>query len=289
MVSTSISISIVILNVVDHSVRLELNNTLNCNFIHSWHVLKCGTQFHHGCLLLPSFKNSSLMNSNSHLKAKQQVPLYLALLKLKHCHLKVRSNPYLQPGVAIPMCENTVHCFHFVIFTPNCKCHLSFWHSLRVSHLLKVWLAIVTPSTLYNSSCSQLSSFQSMLPQSINLINCISLSFSWFLKNLYHLVSRWLGFNIVMQGTCGSKTRSSLKPAPKSKKTKKSKGTAPEVIDITKPGSDEANIQLRHAKNQKLRDSILPGETLTVLELDKINSTEEGEDMPPPDTPEPII
>ena len=119
-------ISIVILNVVDHSIRLELNNRLNCNFIHLWHVLKCETQFHHGHPLLPSFKNSSLMNSNSHFKAKQQVPLYLALLKLKYWHLEVRrSNSHLQPGVVTPMCENTVHCFHFTIFTPNCKCHLA--------------------------------------------------------------------------------------------------------------------------------------------------------------------
>ena len=55
-----------------------------------------------------------------------------------------------------------------------------------------------------------------------------------------------------MVQTCGLKTTSSPKPALKSKKTKKSKGTAQEVIDITKPGSDEANIQLRHAKDQEI-------------------------------------
>ena len=92
-----------------------------------------------------------------------------------------------------------------------------------------------------------------------------------------------------MRGSHGLKTTSSLNPAPKSKKTKKSKGTAPEVIDIMKPGSDEANIKLRHAKDQELQDSILPGETLPVVELDKINLTEGGEDMPPPDAPGPII
>ena len=54
------------------------------------------------------------------------------------------------------------------------------------------------------------------------------------------------------QGTHGLKTTSSQKPALKSKKTKKSEGTVPEVIDITKPGSDEVNIQLRHAKDQEL-------------------------------------
>ena len=45
------------------------------------------------------------------------------------------------------------------------------------------------------------------------------------------------------QGTHGLKTTSSLKSAQKSKK-KKSEGTDPEVIDITKPGSGEANIKL---------------------------------------------
>ena len=85
------------------------------------------------------------------------------------------------------------------------------------------------------------------------------------------------------------KTTSSLKPALKSKKTKKSECTAPEVIDITKPGSDEANIQLRHAKDQELQDSILPSETSPVVELDKIDSAEGGGDMLPPDAPGPII
>ena len=83
------------------------------------------------------------------------------------------------------------------------------------------------------------------------------------------------------QGTHGSKTTSSLKPAQKSKKTKKSEGTAPEVIDIMKPGSGKANIELR--------DSTLHGGTSPVVKLDKIHSTEGGEDMPPPDAPGPII
>ena len=65
---------------------------------------------------------------------------------------------------------------------------------------------------------------------------------------------------------------------PKSKKTK-SKGTAPEIIDIMKPGSDKVSIQSRHAKDQELQGSILLGETLPVVELDKIDSTEGGEDM----------
>ena len=55
----------------------------------------------------------------------------------------------------------------------------------------------------------------------------------------------------------------------KSKK-KKSEGTAAEIIDITKPGSDE---------NIKLRDSV------PVVELDKINSIGRWKDMLPPDTP----
>ena len=60
-------------------------------------------------------------------------------------------------------------------------------------------------------------------------------------------------------------------------------------MDIMKPVSDEADIQLRHAKDQELWDSILPGETSSVLELDKINSAEGGGDMPPPDAPGPFI
>ena len=56
-----------------------------------------------------------------------------------------------------------------------------------------------------------------------------------------------------------------------------------------KPGSDEANIQPRHTTDQELQDSVLPGETSPVVELDKIDSTEGGEDMPPPDAPGPII
>ena len=66
------------------------------------------------------------------------------------------------------------------------------------------------------------------------------------------------------QGTHGLKTTNSWKPALKSRKTRKSKGTAPEVIDITKPGSDGVSIQLRHAKDQGLQDFILPGETSPV-------------------------
>ena len=63
-------------------------------------------------------------------------------------------------------------------------------------------------------------------------------------------------------------------------KEKESEGTAPEVIEFTKPGSGKANIELR--------DSILHGGTLPVVKLDKIHSTEGGEDMPPPDAPGPI-
>ena len=80
-------------------------------------------------------------------------------------------------------------------------------------------------------------------------------------------------------GTHGLKTTSSLKPAPKSKK-KKSEGTAPEIIDIMKQGSGEVNIELQ--------DSILH-RTPPVVELDKIHSTEGGENMPPPDALGPII
>ena len=49
-----------------------------------------------------------------------------------------------------------------------------------------------------------------------------------------------------------------------------------------KPGSDKANIQLRHGKDQELQDSVLPGETLPGVELDKIDPAEGGADMPPP-------
>ena len=48
-----------------------------------------------------------------------------------------------------------------------------------------------------------------------------------------------------------------------------------------KPGSGQANI--------KIRDSTLHGGTSPVVELDKIHSTEGGEDMHPLDAPGPII
>ena len=66
----------------------------------------------------------------------------------------------------------------------------------------------------------------------------------------------------------------------KSKK-KKSEDTIPEIIDITKQGSGEANIELQ--------DSVLHGGTSPVVELDIIHSTGEGGDMPPPDIPGPTI
>ena len=71
------------------------------------------------------------------------------------------------------------------------------------------------------------------------------------------------------QNAHGSKTTSSPKSALKSKR-KKSEGTAVEIIDITKPGSDE-NIKL--------------GDAVPVIELDKINLIGRWKDMPPPDTP----
>ena len=134
-----------------------------------------------------------------------------------------------------------------------------------------------------------------MLPQSIDLINCVSLFIFRFLAEvvLSRVEVTWVHHCDAPYGLKvrhhGLKTTSSLKPALKSKKTKKSEGTAPEVTDITKPGSDEANIQLRHAKDQELWDSILPGKTLPVVELDKIDSAEGEEDMPPLDAPGPII
>ena len=59
------------------------------------------------------------------------------------------------------------------------------------------------------------------------------------------------------------------------------KDTVRQVIDITKQGSDKANIELW--------DSILHGGTSPVVELDNIHSIEGGEHMPPPDAPGPII
>ena len=87
------------------------------------------------------------------------------------------------------------------------------------------------------------------------------------------------------QDTHGLKTVGSLKPGLKSKKPNKSEGMAPEVIDITKPEGNKVKVQLKYAKDQQLRDSILSGETLPVVELGKIDSAEGGKDMPPPDGP----
>ena len=75
------------------------------------------------------------------------------------------------------------------------------------------------------------------------------------------------------QGAHGSKIISSPKSASKSKK-KKSEGTAAEIIDITKPGSDE-NITL--------------GDSVPVVEPDKINSIGRWKNIPPPDTPGLIV
>ena len=49
---------------------------------------------------------------------------------------------------------------------------------------------------------------------------------------------------------------------------------AAEIIDITKPGSDE-NIEL--------------GDSVPVVEIDKIDSIGRWKDMPPPDTPRLIV
>ena len=76
------------------------------------------------------------------------------------------------------------------------------------------------------------------------------------------------------QGAHGLKTTSSPKSTLKSKK-KKSEGMAAEIIDITKPGSGDENIKL--------------GDSVPVVELDKIDSTGRWKNMPPPDTHELIV
>ena len=75
-----------------------------------------------------------------------------------------------------------------------------------------------------------------------------------------------------LQGARGSKTTSSLKSAPKSKK---SEGMAAEIIGITKPGSGDENIKL--------------GDSVPVVELDKIDSIGRWKNMPPPGTPGLIV
>ena len=67
---------------------------------------------------------------------------------------------------------------------------------------------------------------------------------------------------------CGLKATSSPNSALKSKK-KKSEGWTAEIIDITKPGSDE-NIKL--------------GDPVPVVELDKIDSISRLKDVPLTDT-----
>ena len=168
MVSTHIFISVVILSVVDHKVWLELNNRSNCNSICSWHVTKHETQFHPVHVLLPSFENSSLMSSDSCLKVKHKSHCIWLFWNSSINILKWDHTPPAR--CCCPQkCENTVCCFHFMIFTPNCKCHLAWhlllhsksewvllqvvlWHSLRVSHTLEVWSVTFTPWTPYNSS-----------------------------------------------------------------------------------------------------------------------------------------
>ena len=51
------------------------------------------------------------------------------------------------------------------------------------------------------------------------------------------------------------------------------------MINITKPDHDEVELLLKYAKDQRLQDSILSGETFSpVVKLGKIS-------MPPPDIP----
>ena len=76
------------------------------------------------------------------------------------------------------------------------------------------------------------------------------------------------------QGARGLKTTSSLKSAPKSKR-KRSEGTAAEIIDIMKPGGGDENIEL--------------GDSVPVVELDKIDLIGRWKNMPPPDTPGLIV
>ena len=167
MVSTPLCNSIVILSVVDHNAGLELNNISNCNFIHSWHMAKLETQFYHGCPLSPSFKNSSLMNSHSHLEIKHKSHCFW--LPSTQALTPQSEITHLEQGVAPLKCENTARCFCFVIFTPNCKCHWTWhllshfpevsehfhkfacWHSTKISHAPEVWLATFTHA-LYKSS-----------------------------------------------------------------------------------------------------------------------------------------
>ena len=70
------------------------------------------------------------------------------------------------------------------------------------------------------------------------------------------------------------KAISSLKPAPNSKK-KKSESTAAEIIDIMKPESGDKNIKL--------------GDSIPVVELDKISLTGRRKDIPPPGTPQQTV
>ena len=74
-------------------------------------------------------------------------------------------------------------------------------------------------------------------------------------------------------------SKPALKPAVKSKHPKKNKISISEVINITKPDHDEVELLLKYAKDQRLQDSILSGETFSpVVKLGKIS-------MPPPDIP----
>ena len=76
-----------------------------------------------------------------------------------------------------------------------------------------------------------------------------------------------------LQGAQGLKITSSPKSTLKSKK-KKSEGITAEIKDIMKSGSDE-NIQL--------------GDSVPVVELDKIDLIGRWKDMPPLDTPGLIV
>ena len=170
MVSTSIYIPVVILNVEDHSLRLELNNRSNCNFTHSWHMSKCELQFCHGHPLLPSFRSShwwviiptSKPNNKSH--CVKLFPNWCTETSKWEDWTHTSSSVLLPQCVKAQLVVPTLHlsdltvnanwfdtCFHTLSVSKYFH-RFSLWHSSWISHLLKVRLAIVTSSILYNSS-----------------------------------------------------------------------------------------------------------------------------------------
>ena len=79
------------------------------------------------------------------------------------------------------------------------------------------------------------------------------------------------------------KTAATIKSTSKQKKIKEFEVSVPVDIDISKLGCDKVDIKWKEVSDRKLQSLILPGDTLPVVELDRVDPTEGDKDVPSPD------